>query len=1348
MISIGTDIGNLILENTLNKNTIGLNNSIERMTTGYKINRAKDDAAGYSIAEDLESKISSMLIVQQNTEQGISMLETAENALDNMMTLLQRLRDLAEQASNDVYGDDSREAMQAEADEIIEQIEVIRASTNFNGIKLLEGAQSPAGGSGTTTFSIGGGGNVSGLNSIAARANYGVHINTPDTGGTAVSADPKSIDINTVLDSIDDEVAVLSSSMDTTPVRTTTFASPAPLAVDIEGAEDFAANETRTITIDGINYTVTNRQGTSSSLSYMKDSSTGEITFIGNSFTIRGQADVQHNITINGRNNYVYGGDLDDTLQEVSTYSAHTNTGNRFYGGDGDDTISTNGGWVYIYGEGGNDTITSRGAYNSVNAGDGDDIINTYANAERNYSINGGAGNDTFNIYGSSYIFRGGDGDDTFNIHSASYNIINGDSGTNTVTGSVGSNTTVNVVGANANIVDFAGSETKTVNINGIDYTVTNNSTSANSLIYQVNSSTGRIIFRKATTSGMTIRGDANAVHNVQLASAYLTFYGGNNDDTIIISDNQVTVRAGAGDDSISTSGYAYATIYGDAGNDRITISNQNSSRARIFGGDGDDILSLAGYTNYVDMGDGNDTVTATSISRLNSIIGGSGTNTITDSGTTNWINGFGTQDNAQAFTVGANATQSVTINGKSYTVSNSSGYSNTLLYAYNPVNDRTSLAGYFMSITSQSDTEHNLDFYGYASTLRGGNMADDINVYSIQATVYGLGGNDNITIRTGQNSVYGGDGDDNLTLYSGGNISGGNGNDTLNINANNNTYSTAGGNGDDTYNINAACSPSDTGGNNIYNINANNVTVTGSSGNDTFYVQGSNNTVSGAGGDDYFVIDDTGYNLIDGGTGNNFYVDNSNGNAVIINAVSDANSGILYFTYVGEEKTFTINGKTYTVRNETTLAPSQATNQLRYTYNSITGQITTYGSNFTITSDNSVSNLGIRGDNNVVNGSNYDDRIIAETGTNNQINGLGGNDTLINESANNSLIGGAGNDTITLNESSNKEISGGDGNDIINLNSSNNTNINTGAGDDTINGTSSNNVINAGDGDNNVLIDGNGNRITAGDGNNRLSAMGDNNTINSGNGNNTIGVDGSNNTVTDGNGDSTYNIYGEGNTFTASGGGNDVEINGNNNTYNGGSGVDDVSVRGDSNTANGGDSNDTFVVRNGNNNFIDGNNGNYNTLLDRGNNTTYRNVVLLGQNPFQATFKVDIGTTANDYISIAIDCPFAVDVDFSTSDDARNALDDIDDMMDQITEQLANIGAAINRLESVRDYQSIKMNNLVSSLSTIKDADIAVESSNFIRYQILQNATVTLLSATRNLRRENVLGIINGIRG
>ena len=78
MISIGCDIADLILQRTLYDNTLGLNSSIERMTSGYKVNHAKDNAAGYSIITDLNTQISSMLQVQQNTEDGLSMLQTAE----------------------------------------------------------------------------------------------------------------------------------------------------------------------------------------------------------------------------------------------------------------------------------------------------------------------------------------------------------------------------------------------------------------------------------------------------------------------------------------------------------------------------------------------------------------------------------------------------------------------------------------------------------------------------------------------------------------------------------------------------------------------------------------------------------------------------------------------------------------------------------------------------------------------------------------------------------------------------------------------------------------------------------------------------------------------------------------------------------------------------------------------------------------------------------------------------------------------------------------------------------------------------------------------------------------------
>lgn len=76
MISLTTDIADTILQQTLNQNTFGLNNAIERMTTGHKINHAKDNAASFSIAKSLSVKISSMLQVQQNAADGIDLLQT------------------------------------------------------------------------------------------------------------------------------------------------------------------------------------------------------------------------------------------------------------------------------------------------------------------------------------------------------------------------------------------------------------------------------------------------------------------------------------------------------------------------------------------------------------------------------------------------------------------------------------------------------------------------------------------------------------------------------------------------------------------------------------------------------------------------------------------------------------------------------------------------------------------------------------------------------------------------------------------------------------------------------------------------------------------------------------------------------------------------------------------------------------------------------------------------------------------------------------------------------------------------------------------------------------------------
>lgn len=419
MISIGTDLGGLILQNTLTANTLGLNHSIERMTTGYKINRAKDDAAGFAIAEGLSTKISSMIMVQQNVEEGIALLKTAEGALDNILGLLQRLRDLAEQAGNDVYGEDSRQALQAEADEIIEQIEQIKNTTEFNGLNLFE-APEP-----TTTKQTSG--RPFGLSNAKVNIqNDSVQMGHSGAEGDSAASVPS---FTSILDAVDEEIKDLSSSIKSN----TSFIvsnSPAPKASDISGAEDFGAKESKVITIDGVEYTITNKLSSSSTISYLKDSSTGQVTFIAKNFIIEGQKDVSHNLLIKGNSNTIYGGNLADKFE----ISDATSTGNVIYAGEGNDTIIDRVAWQNTsYGEGGDDTFELRGAGASVHGGAGNDTFNIYTSR---MNVWGDAGDDTFNVLaGDNNKLYGNDGEDSFVVKGRA-NVVDGGAGTNSITDS------------------------------------------------------------------------------------------------------------------------------------------------------------------------------------------------------------------------------------------------------------------------------------------------------------------------------------------------------------------------------------------------------------------------------------------------------------------------------------------------------------------------------------------------------------------------------------------------------------------------------------------------------------------------------------------------------------------------------------------------------------------------------------------------------------------------------------------------------------------------------------------------------------------------------------------------
>ena len=155
MLSLTTSVNDLILQRTLLESTLGLNQTINRLTTGYKLNHAKDNAANHSNATDLNKRISSMLMIQQNTSQGMDLLATAEGGLDQILTQLQRLRALSIDAANGTYDAQSRDAMQSEVDSIMESIDKIKSSTTYNNINLFQTVSySTNGGGGGATFSL------------------------------------------------------------------------------------------------------------------------------------------------------------------------------------------------------------------------------------------------------------------------------------------------------------------------------------------------------------------------------------------------------------------------------------------------------------------------------------------------------------------------------------------------------------------------------------------------------------------------------------------------------------------------------------------------------------------------------------------------------------------------------------------------------------------------------------------------------------------------------------------------------------------------------------------------------------------------------------------------------------------------------------------------------------------------------------------------------------------------------------------------------------------------------------------------------------------------------------------
>ena len=139
-LTINTNLSSMIVQNNLAKSTSQLNQAIERMTTGYRINHASDNAAGYSIARNWEAKLGSLDVAADNAATGADMLSTLEDNYALISTHLQRVRDLTEQAANGTYGNESKTAIESEIKARLQEIDRIAANCEFNGIDLMSGA--------------------------------------------------------------------------------------------------------------------------------------------------------------------------------------------------------------------------------------------------------------------------------------------------------------------------------------------------------------------------------------------------------------------------------------------------------------------------------------------------------------------------------------------------------------------------------------------------------------------------------------------------------------------------------------------------------------------------------------------------------------------------------------------------------------------------------------------------------------------------------------------------------------------------------------------------------------------------------------------------------------------------------------------------------------------------------------------------------------------------------------------------------------------------------------------------------------------------------------------------------
>ena len=179
-LTVNTNVASLNTQRNLNSSSNALSTSLQRLSTGSRINSAKDDAAGLQISNRLGSQISGLGVAVRNANDGISLAQTAEGALQQSTNILQRMRDLALQAANGSNDSTDRSALQKEVGALQNELNRIAETTTFGGRKLLDGSF------GSTAFQVGANANETINVSIGNASSNKIGAYTSDKAGTAL----------------------------------------------------------------------------------------------------------------------------------------------------------------------------------------------------------------------------------------------------------------------------------------------------------------------------------------------------------------------------------------------------------------------------------------------------------------------------------------------------------------------------------------------------------------------------------------------------------------------------------------------------------------------------------------------------------------------------------------------------------------------------------------------------------------------------------------------------------------------------------------------------------------------------------------------------------------------------------------------------------------------------------------------------------------------------------------------------------------------------------------------------------------------------------------------------------